>query len=176
MEGSYGNHQKWNSGLGDFMENSYIVMLEESLEKKLTILNRLQVLCQEQTDILSDEKSEAEVFEKTIEAKEELIEKLDAFDKAFDSLFAKVEKELLENREAYANEINHMQDLIRTITDKSLYIQFLEKQNYDLAKEKFSAIRSKIKKVRRGGKAVTTYYNNMNHLGTDTSQFWDKKH
>lgn len=158
------------------MEKNYIVMLEESLEKKLTILNELQVLCLEQADILSDEKGEAEAFEKNIEAKEELINKLEAFDKAFDSLFSKVEKELTENKEVYADEIHHMQDLIREITDKSLNVQFLEKKNYELATVKFSNIRSKIKKVRRGGKAVTTYYNNMNHLGTDTSQFWDKKH
>ena len=158
------------------MEKNYIAMLEESLEKKITILNELQVLCREQADILSDEKSEAEAFEKNIEAKEELINKLDVYDKAFDSLFSKVEKELSENKESYADEIHHMQDMIREITDKNLNLQFLEKQNYELAKGKFSTIRSKIKKVRRGGKAVTTYYNNMNHLGTDTSQFWDKKH
>ena len=158
------------------MEKNYIAMLEESLEKKITILNELQVLCREQADILSDEKSEAEAFEKNIEAKEELINKLDVYDKAFDSLFSKVEKELTENKDAYADEIHHMQDMIREITDKNLNLQFLEKQNYELAKGKFSTIRSKIKKVRRGGKAVTTYYNNMNHLGTDTSQFWDKKH
>ena len=158
------------------MEKNYIAMLEESLEKKITILNELQVLCREQADILSDEKSEAEAFEKNIEAKEELINKLDVYDKAFDSLFSKVEKELTENKESYADEIHHMQDMIREITDKNLNLQFLEKQNYELAKGKFSTIRSKIKKVRRGGKAVTTYYNNMNHLGTDTSQFWDKKH
>ncbi len=158
------------------MEKNYIVMLEESLEKKLTILNELQVLCLEQADILSDEKGEAEAFEKNIEAKEKLINKLEAFDKAFDSLFSKVEKELTENKEVYADEIHHMQDLIREITDKSLNVQFLEKKNYELATVQFSNIRSKIKKVRRGGKAVTTYYNNMNHLGTDTSQFWDKKH
>ena len=158
------------------MEKNYIVMLKESLEKKLTILNELQVLCREQADILSDEKSEAEAFEKNIEAKEELITKLEGFDKSFDSLFSKVEKELAENKEAYADDIHYMQDLIREITDKNLSVQFLEKQNYELAKKKFSTVRSKIKKVRRGGKAVTTYYNNMNHLGTDTSQFWDKKH
>ena len=158
------------------MEKNYIVMLRESLENKLTILNELQLLCREQADILSDEKSEAEAFEKNIEAKEELITKLEAYDKSFDSLFAKVEKELAENKEAYADDIHRMQDLIREITDKNLMVQFLEKQNYELAKGKFSTIRSKIRKVRQGGKAVTTYYNNMNNLGTDTSQFWDKKH
>lgn len=158
------------------MEKNYISMMEESLEKKLTILNELQILCHKQADILSDEKSEAETFEKNIEAKEELIEKLEGFDKAFDSLFSHVEKELTENKEAYADEIHRMQDLIREITDKNLTVQFLEKQNYELAKGKFSTIRSKIRKVRQGGKAVTTYYNNMNHLGSDTSQFWDKKH
>ncbi len=158
------------------MEKNYIVMLRESLEKKLTILNELQLLCREQADILSDEKSEAEAFEKNIEAKEELITKLEGYDKSFDSLFAKVEKELTENKEAYADDIHHMQDLIREITDKNLSVQFLEKQNYELAKRKFSTVRSKIRKVRQGGKAVTTYYNNMNNLGTDTSQFWDKKH
>lgn len=158
------------------MEKNYIVMLRESLEKKLTILNELQLLCREQADILSDEKSEAEAFEKNIEAKEELITKLEGFDSSFDSLFSKVEKELSENKEAYSDEIHHMQDLIREITDKNLSVQFLEKQNYELAKRKFSTVRSKIRKVRQGGKAVTTYYNNMNNLGTDTSQFWDKKH
>ena len=158
------------------MEKNYIAMLEESLEKKVSILNKLQILCREQADILSDEKAEAEAFEKNIEAKEELIGKLETFDKSFDSLFLKVEKELSENKEAYADEIHHMQELIREITDKSASVQFLEKQNYELAKGKFSTIRSKIKKVRRGGKAVTTYYNNMYNLGTETSQFWDKKH
>ena len=94
-------------------EKSYIQMLEESLYKKRDILRNLQVLCHEQEEILLDEKAEADAFEKNVEQKAALIERLEKLDQGFEQVFSRVEEELQSNKELYKENILHMQECIR---------------------------------------------------------------
>ena len=50
-------------------EKNYIQILEDSLEAKIDLLRRLQVLCGEQAEILKDPNATPEAFEKNIEEK-----------------------------------------------------------------------------------------------------------
>ena len=50
-------------------EKNYIQILEDSLESKIDLLRRLQVLCQEQAEILKDPNATPEAFEENIEEK-----------------------------------------------------------------------------------------------------------
>lgn len=156
-------------------EKNYILMLEDSLKKKINILCQLQNLCQEQADILSDQQSTPEAFEENVEAKGILIEKLETMDAGFESLFSKVKDEMEQNKEEYKDNILRMQDAIREITERSTNLQVMEKRNQELARSRFAAVRTQARELRQGGKAVTSYYQNMMQVNTVEPQFWDSK-
>ena len=142
-------------------EKNYIQILEDSLEKKIDVLRQLQVLCQEQANILQDDGSTPEAFEENIDRKGQLIEHLERLDQGFEQLFAKVEQTLEADRDQYADAIRHMQEMIREITQRSSNLQVLEKQNSELAKAKFSQIRTQTKEIRQSRKVVNSYYQNI---------------
>jgi len=92
------------------------------------------------------------------------------------SSYDKIKEDLVANKEEYSSEIKHMQELITKITDLSADIQAKEQQNKDIAKTRFSHIRSQIRETKHGQKAVASYYASMmNNTGYEGSQFWDKK-
>ena len=154
----------------------YVNMLEESLVKKIDLLTQLQGLNQEQKDILEDYDSSTDELDDNMDRKSSIIERLDKMDEGFQNLYDKVKPEIESNREAYATQIKNMQKSIRTITDLSSALQVEEARNKELAKHRFSYVRTQIRESRHGQKAVASYYANMmNNTGFEESQFWDKK-
>ena len=145
-------------------EKNYIQILEDSLESKIDLLRRLQVLCQEQAEILKDPNASPEAFEENIEEKGKLIDRLSALDQGFEN-----------NRDQYRDSIAHMQEMIREITQRSSNLQVLEKQNSELARAKFSQIRTQTKEIRQSRKVVNSYYQNMMKMNTVDPQFMDRK-
>ena len=154
----------------------YVKMMVESLEKKIDFLKQLQGLNQEQKNILEDNESSSEALDDNMEKKSAIIDRLDKMDEGFQGLFDKVKEELNGNRDAYAVDIKRMQELIKRITDISADIQVKEMQNKELAKVRFSYVRTQIRESKHGQKAVASYYATMmSNTGYEGSQFWDKK-
>lgn len=154
----------------------YVKMLSDSLDKKADLLRQLQGLNQEQKNILEDSESTPDMLDDNIEKKSDIIDRLDKMDDGFQSLYDKVKDDLSSKGEEYASEIKHMQEQIALITDLSTDIQAKEMQNRELARIKFSHIRSQIRETKHGQKAVASYYASMmNNTGYEDSQFWDKK-
>ncbi len=154
----------------------YIKMLSDSLDKKVELLRQLQGLNQEQKNILEDSESTPDMLDDNIEKKSDIIERLDKMDDGFQSLYDKVKDDLSSKREEYASEIKHMQEQIALVTDLSTDVQAKEMQNRELARAKFSHIRSQIRETKHGQKAVASYYASMmNNTGYEDSQFWDQK-
>ena len=154
----------------------YVKMLSDSLDKKADLLRQLQGLNQEQKNILEDSESTPDMLDDNIEKKSNIIDRLDKMDDGFQSLYDKVKDDLSSKREEYASEIKHMQEQIALITDLSTDVQAKEMQNRELARAKFSHIRSQIRETKHGQKAVASYYASMmNNTGYEDSQFWDQK-
>ena len=154
----------------------YVKMLSDSLDKKVELLRQLQGLNQEQKNILENRESTPDMLDDNIEKKSDIIERLDKMDDGFQSLYDKVKDDLSSKREEYTNEIKHMQEQITLITDLSTDVQAKEMQNRELARIKFSHIRSQIRETKHGQKAVASYYASMmNNTGYEDSQFWDQK-
>ena len=154
----------------------YIKMMIESLQKKVELLKQLQGLNLEQKNILGDYESLPEELDENMDKKSAIIDRLDTMDEGFQSLYDKVKDELDSNREAYADDIKSMQELIKEITDLSADVRAKEMQNKELAKTRFSYVRSQIREIKHGEKAVASYYASMmNNTGYEGSQFWDKK-
>ena len=157
------------------MEKLYIHILEESLEKKIRILDGIISVNQEQREGLEDPNLDPDDFDKTVEKKAEYIDQLDQLDKGFEELFARVREELNTNREKYKAEIQTMQGQIRKITDKSLVIERQETQNKELMEKKFAAVRSQAREVRKSQKIVNQYYKSMMKNSMTDPQFMDNK-
>lgn len=155
--------------------SDYVVMLRESLQKKVSLLRDIIILNDEQKFILEDEGSDPDDFQKNVDKKDALVSEIVALDDGFESIFKKVEREFSINKEAYRDEILRMQDLIREITDLSERVKKQERINSDLARVKFSSIKAQVKKVRQSQKAVNNYYRNMMKANYYDPQFYDNK-
>lgn len=156
------------------MTENYVLILRESLEKKVEILQHIREENQKQKQVLEDNNSDVDEFEATLDYKDSLVEQMLKLDDGFETLFARVQEELEANKETYKDEIHRMQDLIRQITDLSTGIQAQEQENHKLAKQKFAYVRQQVQKVRKSQKAVNSYYQNMLKEGAVEPQFMDK--
>lgn len=157
------------------MQNTYVDIMIQSLNKKIQVLNEIKKVNVLQSNLLEDEKADADDFDKTVEDKAKLIEQLEQLDSGFDKLFDRVKTELQDQREAYRDKIKTMQECIRRITDLSMELQSQEAKNKDLMTRKFVSVRQKAKIVRTNTKAASQYYQNMMQLNYVDPQFLDNK-
>lgn len=157
------------------MESTYVDIMIQSLKKKIQVLEEIKKVNVTQKQLLEDDKSDADDFDRTVESKSALIEQMNQLDSGFDKLFDRVKDELNNNKETYADRIKIMQDLIRRITDLSMELQAQESRNKDLMTRKFVSIRERAKVVRTNSKAANQYYKNMMNLHYVDPQFLDNK-
>lgn len=157
------------------MESTYVNIMIQSLHKKVKVLEEIKSLNQLQKALLEDERSSVDEFDKTVEDKSACIKQLEQLDDGFETLFAKVKEVLNNDRDAYADRIHTMQDLIRQITDLSMELQAQESRNKDLMTRKFVSVKERAKVVRTNTKVANQYYKNMMNLHYVDPQFMDNK-
>lgn len=156
-------------------EKNYLQIMEQSLRKKLAILNRIRLKNEEQRVLLLDENLAPDDFEKNVEEKGELIEQLELLDKGFDEIYGRLEGAFRENKEQYREEIQKLQGQIRQITAAGNSIQAEEKRNYELAQQKFSSVKKQVREIKSSHKAVNEYYRTMTKTNYVGAQFLDNK-
>lgn len=157
------------------MINDYLQVLEESLRKKQNVLNRIEVLCGKQEEMLRQETVPEEEFDNSLEEKGQLIEELNRLDDGFESLYSHIKEQLSEDKDKYRSQISALQQLIAEVTDKSVSIQAQEARNKVLAENFFGNRKREIEKGRRSSKAAMNYYRNMKQTQVVSPQFMDKK-
>lgn len=141
--------------------NVYVTALQDSLSKKLEVLQQLLELTQEQEEILGQEEPGMDRFEEIIQEKDQLLREVAELDRGFDSVFAKVGNELKENKYQYQQRILQMQNLIRSITDCGLKLEGLEQKNKASFQQYLSRERQEIKNFMVNNRTANTYYQNM---------------
>lgn len=156
------------------MEN-YLHVLEESLQKKLDVLCRIQTISEQQEQILSEDTVSEDAFDKSIDEKDALIKELNKLDEGFESLYAHIKEQLLAGKHKYKSQIAVLQTKIAEVTEKSVAIQAQEARNKKLAEDYFSRAKQELKKGRRSSKAALDYYKSMNKAQMVSPQFLDKK-
>ena len=114
------------------MEQTYIDIMIQSLEKKEQVLDRIIELDIKQKNQLEDPQLTPDDFDEVVEAKSRLIDQLNNLDSGFEKLFERTKEELNGHKEDYKEQIRTMQEHIRSITDKSVKIQSQEARNKDL--------------------------------------------
>lgn len=153
---------------------SYITILDESLDKKIELLDTLNALNVRQTELLDREKFDEEGFHGLNEKKAELIDKLNAMDDGFQLIYDKVKGELDGNRNRYAEQIKMLQGKISQIMEKSNHLMAEEQRNKERIKNKFTARRKEISSVKKNSRYAANYYKTMNKVTTEPV-FMDKK-
>ncbi len=158
------------------MVSASLDMLEESLVKKLDIMQRIHEENVKQKELLSDpENLEIEVFDKTLDVKGDYIDELLSLDDGFQTLFDKVKTEIGNNKEQYAEQITRMQNLIHDITDMSASIEAEEHRNKRLAEQYISISRNLMNQSKQSSAVAFNYYQTMNNFKNIPPQFMDKK-
>ena len=158
------------------MVSASLDMLEESLQKKIAILEKIEEQNDKQRDVLSvPEEVDEEAFDATVEAKGRLIDEINSLDDGFQSLFDRVKEEIGDHKDQYADQIKRMQGLIQEITGRSASIEASEHRNKRLAEKYFSTAREQMNLSRNSSSAALNYYQTMNNFKNIPPQFMDKK-
>lgn len=154
---------------------TYLDMLQDSLRKKLEILDKIMTCQKEESDMLKGGSMDRDVFDRSMTEKVELAESIDSLDDGFEKVYDRIREKMIAHKEGYVNQIRALQNMISEISEKNVLIQAeenrirLEVENY--AKRESAALRQR----RDNGKAARSYYNNMKKLNYVGSQFMDKK-
>ena len=158
------------------MENTqnYLLILEESLNKKIVFLDELSNLTNLQKDIVLAEDFDDEAFNKNIEQKDALIKELEKLDRGFQILYDNIKAQIENNREAYATEIRRLQGLIKVVLDKSTNLQVMENRNKDLVKSRFASLKKEVRQLKKSRELAASYYKTMNNISSEP-YFLDKK-
>ena len=159
----------------DNTAKTYLQILEQSLDKKINVLNRIIEQDQIQLGQLQDPNLDPDDFDQTVEKKAKLIEELELLDDGFEQVFARVKDEIGDHKETYKTEIRQMQEKIRQITAKSMEIQTQEARNKNLMEQKFNSVHKQVKEIRQSQKVVNQYYRNMMKNTYADPQFLDNK-
>ncbi len=156
--------------------NNSLNVLAESLDIKLDVLSKIQEYTNKQKAVFEGETPDIEEFDKLVDEKDVLVDKLISLDEGFERLYQEVSDELNTNRSKYAIQIRLLQDKISAITDISSSIQAQEARNKKMIEEYFAKERQSIKKGRISSKAAYDYYKNMSGMNLQSSGFMDSKH
>lgn len=157
------------------MAENYLMIMIQSLKKKIQVLDCIIDANDRQKAGLEDTNLDPDDFDKIVEEKSKYIEHLDLLDQGFDKLFERVKEELNQNREVYKAEIKEMQALITSVTEKSNKVQVQEARNKELMTQKFAKVRKQARDVRASQQAVNQYYQNMKKINYIDPQFMDNK-
>lgn len=158
------------------MENSnYLMIMVESLSKKINILEKLLEYTKEQELLLAEDEFSMEEFSGLLDKKGELIDVLNTMDQGFEQVYERMEEEIKGKKEEHAHEILLMQQRIKTITDLSIKLQELEYKNKEKIEVQFSKKRNEIKTFRQSKDNVNKYYRVMSKTQVVDSAFLDKK-
>lgn len=158
------------------MENTqnYLLILEESLNKKIVFLDELSNLTNLQKDIVLADDFDDEAFNKNIEQKDALIKELEKLDRGFQILYDNIKAQIENNRETYATEIRRLQGLIKDVLDKSTNLQVMENRNKDLVKSRFASLKKEVRQLKKSRELAASYYKTMNNISSEP-YFLDKK-
>ncbi len=150
-------------------------MLIESQEKKISLLEEALELDEKQLELIRSENPDLDEIESSLDRKGRIVEELDKLDDGFESVYAKVRDELIENKEAHKDEIKRLQELISKITELLVKIQAEELRGNDEVERFLKSRKSRLKGNKSSVKAANTYALNMRKVNKIDSFFVDKK-
>lgn len=157
------------------MLDNYLTILEDSLKKKVAILDRIQGLNQAQMELFKDGKPDLEQYDSYVKEKADCIAEIEKLDEGFETVYENVKQELDQNRSLYTEQIKRIQGLIGEITEKSVSVQAQESRNRDMVTAYFKKEREGIGQGRKASKAAYGYYQSLSKAGRESNSIMDLK-
>ncbi|PWT26147.1 hypothetical protein [Butyrivibrio fibrisolvens] len=129
------------------MTETYLDMMETSLIKKIEVMKQIEAqnIRQKEALVMEDGFDE-ETFDDAVRIKSGLIDRLTELNEGFAGLYDKVKDDITADKSRYRIQIEHMQDLIRAVTDISNTIEIQETRNKEIADNIYSGVYSGLKK------------------------------
>ena len=121
--------------------DNYVQMMTDSLVMKKDILEKIIDLNETQNSILLESEFNDKNFRENIDAKSELIDKIEKLDDGFNALFARVKQTLDGHKDEYKSEISVIKELIKSVTELAVRVQAQEARNKVLAEKKFAMLK-----------------------------------
>ncbi len=156
-------------------DRTYINILTDTLRRKVELLERLIRLTGEQEEILSSEAPDMESLETTFSEKEAGIIQLNQLDEGFEKVYHHVKEAFEVNKEQYKDQIIGLQELIRSVTEKSARLQAMELRNTSRFQKFFQGKKKEIKNFKVSSKMANSYYKSAMNQQPGESYFLDKK-
>lgn len=157
------------------MDNNYLNIMIQSLQKKVKILDDISEKNKEQRQFLGQEELDVDAFEQNVLEKSGLIDQINLLDDGFEELYGRIKDVLEREKQEHKEEILQMKQLITEVTERSVTIQSEEARNRRLLETKFSQERKRVRNLRSSSEVTKQYYQNMTKLSFVDAQFMDKK-
>ena len=157
------------------MITSYLNILQDSLIKKIELLEQIEKKSLEQSEMIKGTNVDLELVDVNMDEKAKLIEEIVKLDNGFESIYEKVREQLLVNKEQYKVQIHNLQGLISKITEKSTAIQAIEARNKAQMDIVFATQKKEVQNRRNAMSVARDYYQNMNKVKHVSPQFMDHK-
>lgn len=142
-------------------DRTYCNMMLDVLKKKLDVLKKLYAETEKQEVLLGKGSLDEDAFNKTMEAKDTLLERLNSLDDGFMDLYARLESLVKSGAQGFEKEFTAIKDHVRQITDLSTSLEALEKRNHAKLSVYLTQGKQKIKDYKMSSKTVSAYYKNM---------------
>ena len=154
---------------------NYLELMKDSLVKKEKILINILELTKEQEKLLNSEQFDDEAFDNLIAEKSILIEKINKLDEGFELTYKRIEDKIKAEPSCYRENIEKLQELIRTLVDRGVEVETLERRNQIKFDMNISRSKDRIRSYNLNSNAVTKYYSNMSGNIGEGTYFVDKK-
>ena len=152
----------------------YVLILKESLERKLNLLKEVDAISDKQKSLLTADVLDTDAYDALVEEKASIADDIETIDSGFASVYDRVAADLKNKKDRYSDEIVGMKAYISDITELIAKIQADEKRLFDMAKGKLDDRRKEVAIARKNNQAATNYYKSMSQTVYDP-QFMDKK-
>ena len=157
------------------MIDTYLEALIRSMEDKKEVLLKLTESTKKQKAAMEEENPDWIAFDKMLDEKGALIDRLAELDDGFNAAFERIKDELLADKDKYKPEIMKLKEQIAEVTELGTSLSALENRNKDLVERRINERRRDVKKSRYTASAAGKYYSAMNRLNFIDPQLMDKK-
>ena len=154
---------------------SYLNILQDSLIKKIDLLEQVEKKSLEQSEMIKGSNVDLELVDANMDEKAALIDEILKLDNGFESIYEKVREQLISNKEQFKVQIHNLQGLIAKVTEKSTAIQVIEARNKAQMDIVFSTQKREVQNRRNAMSVARDYYQNMNKVKYVSPQFMDRK-
>ena len=154
---------------------SYLNILQDSLIKKLELLDQIEKKSLEQSEMIKVTNVDLALVDANMDEKAKLIDEILKLDTGFESIYEKVREQLLANKEQFKVQIHNLQGLISKVTEKSTAIQAIEARNKAQMDIVFATQKKEVQNRKNAMSVARDYYQNMNKVKYVSPQFMDHK-